>query len=233
MSQDSPAALIFDASNGPATVKTDGSDKRLCVDAKITSGTTQQVQLWDATNGPASVITDGSIKRLAVSSAIASTLTSTADFLRRSWPAGAYTLVVDGSVTPVVFHYPANATSDINLVSLNFAFSTGNFDWNGAGFGDGAGLTNGVLVEIVVNNGTTIVLGNVQLNEDFMRLSALNSITQAGVTDHLSAVFLFTGNMRLKAGTADRIRVTIRDNLTLAARDVKYLTATFKGELVA
>jgi hypothetical protein len=141
-------------------------------------------------------------------------------------------MVVDGSVTPVVFTYPADATYDINLVSLTFAFSTGNFDWNGTGFGDGTGLTNGLLVEIIVNNGTNITLGTIQLNEDFMRLSSFNSITQAGVTDHLDAVFSFIGNMRLKAGTGDLIRVTVRDNLALAGRDVKYLTATFKGETV-
>jgi len=142
-------------------------------------------------------------------------------------------MAVDGSVTPVVFYYPADATRDINLVSLTFSFSTGNFDWNGVGFGDGTSLANGILIEIVVNTGTTIVLGTVNLNEDFMRLSSFNDITQAGVTDHLDSVFQFTGNMRLKAGTTDRARVTVRDNLTLAARDVKYLTATFKGELVA
>lgn len=234
MSQDSPVVVLYDGTpNGPVTVRTDGSDKRLCVEAKLVSGGgNQQVQIYDATNGPASVITDGSIKRLAVSTGTASTLTSTVDFLRRSWPGGAYTMVVDGSVTPVVFYYPADALQDINLVSLNFAFSTGNFDWNGAGFGDGTGLANGILIEIVVNSGTTIVLGTVQLNEDLMRLASFNSITQAGTTDHLDAIFQFTGNMRLKAGTADRLRVTIRDNLTLAGRDVKYLTATFKGELV-
>jgi len=45
MSQDSPAALIYDATNGPVTVKTDGSDKRFCVDAKLTgSSSSQQVE---------------------------------------------------------------------------------------------------------------------------------------------------------------------------------------------
>jgi len=234
MSQDSPGVLVYDGTpNGPATVRTDGTDKRLCVEAKLVSGGgDQQVQIYDATNGPASVITDGSIKRLAVSASAVSTLTSRVDFLRSSWPAGPYTMVVNGSVTPVVFTYPADATYDINLVSLTFAFSTGNFDWNGAGFGDGASLANGVLIEIRVNNGTDITLGNAQLNEDFMRLSSFNAVTQAGTTDHLNAVFAFTGNMRLKAGTGDFIKVTVRDNLTLAARDVKYLTATFKGETV-
>jgi hypothetical protein len=189
-----------------------------------------KVKVGDGTNN-ASIIQDGAIYRLAVNVPVisSSSLTTNVSQLLRS---GSPNMNVDGSVTPAIFTKGSDATYDISLVALNIGFSTGNFDWNGAGFGDGGSLTNGLLIEATVNNGVSITLANIKLNEDFTRICSIPTITQAGVTDHMLIVFNFTGTLSLKAGTADNIKMTVRDNLALAARDVKYLTATVLGNLV-
>ena len=143
---------------------------------------------------------------------------------------------VDGSATPKVYVYNADSTKDIYIFEIRFVFSAQSFDWSGAGFGKAASatLTNGILVELIINSGSTVTLNNIKINEDFLRTFGDNPVVeQAGANDILVSSYRFGGNTAvLKAGTADKVRVTIRDNLTPGSLGVNYLTATFFGNKV-
>ena len=148
----------------------------------------------------------------------------------------AYNMKVNGSVTHQVFTYNADPTKDISVYEIRFVFSAASFNWSGVGFGKNAssGLANGILVELIVNNGTLIVLNNIKINEDFLRTFGEVPVIEAGgSTVVLVSSFRFGGSVPLKAGTADKVRVTIRDDLTGGTLGVNYLTATFFGDKAA
>jgi len=154
------------------------------------------------------------------------------DYLKTS--GGSYNMKVNGSVTPVVFSYNADASKDIEVYELRFVFSAGSFNWSGIGFGKNAaaGLTTGILVEMRINNGTNITLNNIKINEDFLRtFGEVPVVDSAGSTVVMVSSYRFApGSLYLKTGTTDFVKVTIRDDLTLGAMGVNYLAATFFGD---
>lgn len=148
---------------------------------------------------------------------------------------GSSNLLVDGDPTPAVFQFLADPTDDIVLNELRFVFSAAAITFDGTKFGSNlTTLPNGILVELVVNNGQTSTIGNVKINEHFMEFASqvgINVLTEfSGTNDLLLATFNFGGAMRLVAGTADKVKVTIRDDLTPPSIGGKYLQATVYGQ---
>lgn len=187
--------------------------------------------LYDDQGNPVSVIRDGAIYRLAVSqvSGVATSLISVSDFLKNG---SNDSLKIDGSVTPVVFSFVADSTNDISISELRIVLSTGALVFDGTKFSSGVGLTNGLLISGVVNNGNSITFGTIKVNEDLVINTNLGQVLQAGVTDNLTASFVFGGSIFLKHGTGDVISITVRDNMTVAGLDIDYLKAKLFGNKV-
>ena len=215
-----------------ALIKNTDGIKKITDALPTGDNTVGQVKLTDGTN-VVDVLNDAGVKRLRVDAKVstATTVNLATDYLRTA--AAAYQMKVNGSGTPVVFYYSADATKDITVLELRIVFSAESLNWSGAGFGKAAAgaLANGVLVELVINSGTTITLSNIMVNEDFLRTyGEIPAIAQSGANDVLVTAFKSSGGLTLKAGTADRVRMTVRDNLTNAALGVSSLTGTFFGE---
>lgn len=141
---------------------------------------------------------------------------------------------VDGSGTPVVFKVDADPTDDIKLRELRLTISGAKvYRFDGATFGEGGSvLTNGILIEATINGGTTVMLANIVRNEGFFRLQStgVTPFYAANGANELIAVSLILGGAQLNAGTADQIKITIRDNLTAGgATKTKHFRATLYG----
>jgi hypothetical protein len=194
-----------------------GSEKKVSVIDDVTTSTHKRMQVEADIKPGAQIITIvGGDPSLMVT-----------DFLKN---AGSEDMVVDGSSTSVVFSYSCDATCDIVISSIRFVFTATILNFDGSNFGKGGGsLSNGLLVQAVVNNGTAVTLATLKKNEDFLRLQGRTHTELGGANDVLFAAIEFGGRTLLKGGTSDLVKVTVQDNLTGGARDIKYLTATFYG----
>lgn len=144
-------------------------------------------------------------------------------------------MIVNGSLgSPIHFDVNADPTDDILLTELRMVFSCSQIVYNGASFGQSNTLTNGIKLDLTVNNGTTVTISTVTINEnlsEFATVAGINLFSEfSGTNDHLVSSFSLVGGMRLKAGTSDKVRISIRDNLT--ATQNKYLQATVYGQKV-
>jgi len=235
---------LCDSSGNILGIIDDSGTKRLAVDAKFTVAPDVNLQKWLGSTSPTvgqkamsasvpvALASDQSTVPVAIISSAVTPVNLVADYLKNG---SAYNMKVNGSVTPVVFTYAADATKDIRIVELRFIFGTLSFDWSGAGFGKAAAatLTNGILIQLTVNNGTVTTLNTIKINEDFLRMfGEAPVISQAGANDIMVSSYRFSETTLLKAGTADKIQVTVRDNLTGGSLGVNYLTATFFGHKV-
>jgi hypothetical protein len=144
---------------------------------------------------------------------------------------GSENMLIDGSTTPVEFKITADPSRDIILSELRIVYTNDDMVFDGDHFGPKPALTNGVLIDIQVNDGETADLINIKINEDFLRF-----ITSAGINillnntgpkDVLIASFNLGGDMRLVANSSDFVRATVRDNVTDVKQ--KYLTSTIYG----
>jgi hypothetical protein len=146
---------------------------------------------------------------------------------------GSEDMVVNGSVTPVVFSFNADPTDDITLNSIRLVLSAQSIAFDGSSFGKGGGgLSTGVVVGITADNGAFVNanLLTLQINEDFFRL--LDAATALNAGDAVVAATLaFSGNVRLVGGSGDKIEVTINDNLTSGVLGINYLTGTVYGAI--
>jgi hypothetical protein len=144
---------------------------------------------------------------------------------------GSEDLIVNGSGTPVSFTVDADPTNDIILNSLRIVLSAQTIDFDGGSFGKGSSLTTGVEVKITADNGVfTATLLTLQLNEDFFRLlDVTTSAPPAGAI--LAASLAFSGDVRLVAGTGDKVEVVVNDNLTVGSLGLNYFTGTVYGVL--
>jgi hypothetical protein len=140
-------------------------------------------------------------------------------------------LLVNGSVTPVVFEVAADADIDIALNELRFVFCSSSIVFDGTKFGQDSALVNGILVELIVNGGDTATISTIKINENFLEFAStagINVFTEfSGTNDLITASYSLGGSMRLRAGTSDKVKVTVRDNLT--ATTFKYLQSTLYG----
>ena len=131
-------------------------------------------------------------------------------------------LLVDGSTTPVDFDFDADLTQDIKLFEIRFLLTGQDLRLDGSSFGASSALTNGIRMA-VISNGVETEMGVVKINEDFFQLPFSKFLFDtAGPKDFLSLAQEFGGVVTLKAGdpVVDRVRVTVRDDLTVPALQV-------------
>lgn len=140
-------------------------------------------------------------------------------------------LLVDGSTTPVVFSYDADSTHDLALQEIRFTIAANSITFGTDYFGSRAGpLPNGLLVEVLVESGT-VVLYNLVQNESFVNFSSPGGFQWVvSSKDMMTSDYVIGGGLILRAGTADKVRVTVRDNLTSAGI---YFKCFVKGNLAA
>jgi len=132
---------------------------------------------------------------------------------------GGQTLAVDGSVTPVVFEYNPAAGFDVEVTALSLLFE----DTTAFLFGNKFILTglntlaNGLLLEVKAGGEAAVTWQNMKRTRDLVEISSdFNIVT--GTTNHFRAKIHLPRPIRLARagtfGTADFIRLTVRDNLT-------------------
>lgn len=128
---------------------------------------------------------------------------------------GGKDLNVNGSVTPVEFTVDADAYRDVQVNELRVALTCQDIIMDGGSFCSSPTLTNGVSIE-VISSGNTYVVFNIQQNEDWLFFNSPAGLTlnNTGPKDLMSAGFYFGKSMILHSGSDDKVKVTIRDNLT-------------------
>jgi hypothetical protein len=221
--------VLYDGSGNPVGVILDGSIYRLQTAAQVEKwfGSTAPTvgQKVAASSLPVIIASDQSTLPVSIGGGNPTTVVS--DFLRNG---GSDSMDVDGSGAAVHFDFDADATDDIVISSLRFVFTAGGLNFDGSNFGKGGGsLSNGILVSAIVNGGTAITIATLTKNEDLLRLQGRALTELGGINDVLQATIEFSGRVLLEGGSADRVRVSIQDDLTIGSRDVKYLTCTFFG----
>jgi len=242
--------VIKDDSGNPVGVVLDGTVYRLQGRVKLRNPADTQdlgditypltIEIGDSTSGHiAGVVDVGGEKRLQTQGLVEATIADNPTTLVQQYltddglPTGDPDMVVDGSVTPVPYWFPADATDTIRLSELRIVMVAGSFNWD-AQFGKGGGLlTNGILFNAIVNGGDTDDLITVYENTDLLRFSGSGGTNVfaefASTVDVVAISFIFGGKMLLEAGTSDEVRVTIRDSLLGGARDIRQLRATLYG----
>lgn len=143
-------------------------------------------------------------------------------------------LIADGSVTPVVFTYEADADHDISIQEIKFVLVSNSVTFGNEYFGARAGpLPNGVLVE-VVSDGNTGTVHNLVQNESFVYFASPGGFEWVVASkDMMSSAFLIGGGLKLKAGTADVVRVTVRDNILNPIPAGVFFKCFVKGNLLS
>lgn len=120
-------------------------------------------------------------------------------------------MVVNGSGTPVPFSFPADATDDIYVTKLVMMISTDSIQTNYSYFIQKPGLTNGCLLEIR-SNSVTYELANFKITEDFFKLPEIPFV-EAGLAKAVMVVSYPLPQLALVGGSADFVKMTIRDEL--------------------
>lgn len=183
-------------------------------------------QLWSGDEGPVDILTDHhNVDRLAVNARLApgqsiiigNSVTPDLSKIKREYLmcSGCGTsMKVDGSVTPIIFEFEADETYDLELYELRFIFGAQDILFEGNKFASKAELPNGLLIEIVTEYGTYQV-ANIRINEDFLMLPtpANYILNNTGPKDILVMGMSLGGAPKLRAGTSDVVRVTVRDDL--------------------
>ena len=144
--------------------------------------------------------------------------------------AGSDDLLVDGSVTPVVFEYLADATYDISLQEIKFTLVANSINFGSGYFGSiVGGITNGLRVQ-VVSIGVTIDVYNLLENEGFVNFSSPGGFEWiVSAKDLLASNYVIGGGLKLHAGTGDKVAVTVRDDIDSAG---VYFKCFVKGNLL-
>lgn len=139
-------------------------------------------------------------------------------------------LLVDGSTTPVEFSYDADATHDISIQEIGFVLAANSVAFGNGNFGAiGGPLTNGLLVQIT-SDGNTGTVANLTRNECFVHFASPGGFQWVvSSKDMMSSTYLIGGGLKLKAGTADRVKITVRDNISAAGA---YFQCIVKGNLL-
>jgi hypothetical protein len=143
----------------------------------------------------------------------------------------ATSLLVDGSTTPVTFEYLADPTHDISLQEIKFTLASNSITFGSDYFGATSGpLTNGLLVQVACSEGT-IDLYNLVQNESFVNFSSPGGfLWVVSNKDMMTSAYVIGGGLVLRAGTSDKVIVTVRDNLSSAG---VYFKCYVKGNLAA
>lgn len=140
---------------------------------------------------------------------------------------------VNGSLgTPVNFTVDADPTNDILLTAIRLIMAVNtSVRFDGASFGAGNGLTNGVAISITVDSGTTIPIATIHTNEEFLIFSNVNDpiLSFDSAHDLISVQFTLSERVRLVAGTADKVQVAIQDDLTSGVYQLNFFQAVLYG----
>jgi hypothetical protein len=232
MSGLSPASVLYDASGNPIGVEQDGVYYRLQVASRVARGDTDLVDL-DVVD---TALGRGRLKATLYTQdgdpvSFGSSTPPNPESIKNSFVlnAGSDSLLVNGSGTPVVFSYGADATHDISVQEIKFVMGANGVTFDGAHFGAATLLAAGLLLEITAG-GNTGVVANLKSNECFVHLASPGGfIWVVSSKDMLAAAYTVGGSLRLKAGTSDQVKVTVRDNLSAAAT---YFKCCVKGNLL-
>ena len=135
---------------------------------------------------------------------------------------------VDGSTTPVHFDFNADPTDNIDLFEIRLTLTASDFTLGDSHFGATAKITNGLRIAIT-SGGDEVELSNLIVNEDWFLIPfAQMTIEIAGPKDYVQAAMNFGGVIRLEAGSSDKVRITVRDDLSASNR-CYYLKAAALG----
>lgn len=126
-------------------------------------------------------------------------------------------LNVNGATTNQVFTVAADPLKDMRVQFITFVLSSTSIPFLGGYFAAGTALTNGLLVECVLN-GNAYTIATIKRNEDFAGFNSFFDYErQAGLLG-LGGADLMTikieVNQPLIAGSTDLLRVTVRDNIS-------------------
>jgi len=227
---------VVDNAGNPVGIVLDGTLYRFQVDAKVAKGASGLVHL-DA------IDTDSEQGRLKATlytpegesvalGAVASSATAIRnDFVRDgTGPPGSPSLLVDGSVTPVVFTYTAHPTQDISLQEVKFVMAANGITFGTDYFGATAGpLPNGLLVEVTAG-GVTGTVALLQQNEDFVNFASPGGFEWVvSSKDLLASTWLVGGGLKLEAGSADKVQITVQDDIDSAG---VYFRCFVRGNLL-
>jgi hypothetical protein len=221
---------VVDSSGNIVGVVLDGSIYRLQTDAKIAKGSSSLVHLdvIDTSSGKgrlqATLLTPTGdpVSFPSVSESIKN------EFVMNG---SSSDLLVDGSTTPVVFEYTADASHDIALQEIRFTLASNSITFGTDYFGAESGpLSNGLLVEVLVASGT-VELYNLTQNESFVNFSSPGGFEWVvSSKDMMTSDYVIGGGLNLRAGTTDKVRVTVRDDLSSAG---VYFKCFVKGNVAA
>jgi hypothetical protein len=227
---------VVDNSGNPVGIVLDGTLYRFQTDAKVARGASGLVHLDAIDTDPehgrlkATLYTpEGESVALG---AVASSATAIRnDFVRDgSGPPGSPSLLVDGSVTPVEFTYDAHPTQDISLQEVKFVMASNSITFGTDYFGATSGpLPNGVLVEVTAG-GVTGTVALLQQNEDFVNFASPGGFEWVvSSKDLLASTWLVGGGLKLAAGSADQVKITVQDDIDSAG---VYFRAFVRGNLL-
>jgi len=220
---------VVDASGNAVGVILDGAVYRFAINAKVGIGASALVHLD-------SIDTDTGRGRLKTTlytpdgDAVAfGSVPPTPDSIRNAFALNgtAGSLLVNGSSTPVVFSYDADSTYDVSLQEIKFVVVANSVTFGSSSFGAAAGpLTNGLLVEIIAG-GVTGTIDNLLQNESFVNFASPGGFEWViSSKDMMASTYTIGGGLKLIHGTADKVRITVRDNLSAAG---VYLKCFVKG----
>lgn len=222
----SPVSILYDENGNPVNVILDNSIYRLetrgaLVGQTAGAGAEKKVTVIDdvdtATHKRLQVEADfkpGAV--LTVSQSGGASVDAVRDAVRETGGSDDVT-TADGSVTPVPFTFDADPTDDIALFEIRFVFSDNSTPFGENKFGDeGGGLTNGLLLELTANGGTTVTLAELKVNEDFLALQPATNllVNLQGARDVITAGIDLGGKLILQGGSGDNVKLTVRDDMT-------------------
>lgn len=224
--------VLYDSNGNPVGVVLDGALYRLQSDSKVAKGGSSLVHLeaLDTIAGMGRLKTTlytPENEAVAFGSVPANPESIKNEFVKN----GANdSLLVDGDPTPVVFTYNADAIKDISIQEIQFVMASNSITFGSDYFGAVSGpLTNGLLVEIT-SNGNTGTLQNLKQNENFKHFASPGGFDWVvSSKDLMAATYLIGGGLKLYAGTADNIKVTVRDDIDSCA---VYFKCFVKGNLL-
>lgn len=220
---------IVDASGHVVGVVLDDAVYRLQADAKIAKGASDLVHLdaIDTASG------QGRLKTTLYSPegdpvafpSVSASLKN--DFAKNG---SSPSLLVDGSTTPVVFEYGADPTYDISLQEIKFTMVSNVISFGSNYFGSTPGpLTNGVLVQVVVESGT-VTLYNLVQNESFVNFASPGGfVWTVSSKDMITSGYTIGGGLKLRANSSDKVVVTVRDDIDTSG---VYFRCFVKGNLL-
>ena len=215
-----------------ATVTADG---RMLNDVQLHSGSNMATVttdgrildnsvIYDVSGNHVTTVADGSARRLHVQASLkpgesiilGNKVTPDLSCIVRSYLlfSGSSTMKIDGSVDPKEFIFSSSDTCDLELYELRFVFGAQDILFDGSKFASKSALTNGILISVTANSGSVTNLANIQLNEDFLMFPtpANYLLNNTGPKDILVMGMSLGGAPILKAGTQDKVSVTIRDD---------------------